>query len=102
MKIVHSALFGQVTQTIQLENWKNFGIRREAFTIWLGIFCLGNMHVLCHFLSVSMVTWSQNEPSEGQKKYPVDKYTKESNVMDLNFKFAQSTTIKNLYFLKRG
>ena len=38
------------------------------------------MHFSCHFLSVFIVTWSQNEPSESQeKKYPVDKYTKESN-----------------------
>ena len=28
------------------------------------------MQFLCHFLSVFMVTWSQNEPSEGRQKVP--------------------------------
>ena len=51
--------------------------------IWVEIFCLGNRHFLCHFLSIFMVTLSQNEPSEDQKKYPVDKYTKESNSLTL-------------------
>ena len=38
----------------------------------------------CHFLSVFMVTWSQNEPLEGwEEKSPVDKYTKDSNDMAL-------------------
>ena len=32
---------------------------------------------------VFMVTWSQKEPLESQKKYPVDKYTKESNCIAL-------------------
>ena len=31
---------------------------------------MGNMDFPCHFLSVFMVTWNQNEPSEGQKKVP--------------------------------
>ena len=31
---------------------------------------MGNMHKMCYFFSVSMVTSSQNEPSESQKKVP--------------------------------
>ena len=38
-----------------------------------------NKHIMCHFLSVFYVNLSQNEPSESQKKYPVDKYTNKSN-----------------------
>ena len=46
----------------------------------MNIFCLWNKHLLCHFLLVFIVTWSQNEPSESrEKKYPGDKYTEESN-----------------------
>ena len=40
------------------------------------------MHFLCHFLSLFMETWSQNEPLEGWKKEPVDmeiKHTKETS-----------------------
>ena len=50
-----------------------------AAYIWVKIIRMGNMHFLCQFLSVFIVTLSQNEPSESQKKNPVDKYTKESN-----------------------
>ena len=39
----------------------------------------GKYALSCHFLSVFMVTWSQNEPSEA----PVDKYIKDSNGMAL-------------------
>ena len=53
----------------------------DLFDIWVEIFCLGNMHFLCTFLSVFIVTLSQNEPSEGH--LTVDKYTKESNGMAL-------------------
>ena len=53
-------------------------------SIWMNIFCPGNRHFLSHFLSVFIVTWSQNEPSESwEKNYPVDKYTKESNSIAL-------------------
>ena len=38
--------------------------------IWVKIIRMGNMHKPCQFLSVSMVTWSQNVPSNGQKKAP--------------------------------
>ena len=41
-----------------------------CFTIWVKIIRMGNMHFLCHFLSVFMVTWSQNELSEGWEKNP--------------------------------
>ena len=38
------------------------------YNIWVEIVCLGNMHFMCHFLSVFMVTLSQNEPSEARTK----------------------------------
>ena len=52
----------------------------------------GKYALMCHFLLVFMVTWSQNEPSEGRKKYPIDKYTKESNDMG---KWAKFNTNNN-------
>ena len=45
-----------------------FLMKTAARFIWVDIFGLVNMHFLCHFLSVFMVTLSQNEPSEGRKK----------------------------------
>ena len=33
------------------------------FSIWVEIIRMGNMHFLCHFLAVFMMTWSQNEQS---------------------------------------
>ena len=44
--------------------------------IWVKISCPGNKQLPCHFLSVVMVTCSQNEP---KKNYPVNKYIKEIN-----------------------
>ena len=41
------------------------------------------MHFPSHFLSVFMVTWSQNEPTEDQKIYKIDKYTDENTGMAL-------------------
>ena len=53
--------------------------KNQKLNIWVELIRMGNMPFLCHFLSVFMVTWSQNEPTEIWKKHPVDKYTKESN-----------------------
>ena len=59
---------------------------QKLFTIniWVGIFCLGNMHFLCHFF-VSFhgdleSKWAIGGP---QKMYSVDKLTEESNGMAL-------------------
>ena len=48
-----------------------------------GDFQDGNIHFQCHFLSVFMLTWNQNEPSEGREKHSVHKYTKKSLVIAL-------------------
>ena len=36
--------------------------------IWVKIIRMGNMHFSCHFFSVFILTWSQNEPPESRKK----------------------------------
>ena len=36
--------------------------------LWVKIIRMGNKHFSCHFLSVFIVTWSQNEPLESQEK----------------------------------
>ena len=36
--------------------------------IWVKIIRMGNKQFSCHFLSVFIVTWIQNEPSESQDK----------------------------------
>ena len=36
--------------------------------IWVKMIRMGNMHFSCHFVSVFIVTWSQNERSESWEK----------------------------------
>ena len=38
------------------------GSSKLPCNIWVKIIMMGNMHFLFHFLSVFIVTWSQNEP----------------------------------------
>ena len=42
--------------------------RRRKIYIPEKIFCPWNKHFLCHFLSVFIVTWSQNELSESRER----------------------------------
>ena len=50
--------------------WNNFWDEgnQEALCIWVKIIRMGNMHFLCHFLPLFIVTWSQNESSLSQEK----------------------------------
>ena len=86
---VHYLVYFYLKTNLPLSGLSRLGGHKKWFVscllnIWVEIFCPWNMYFLCHFLSVFMVTWSQNEPSEGWgKKSPVDKYTKDSNGMAL-------------------
>ena len=48
--------------------YANIGPLEKSLSIWVEVIRMGNMHFLCHFLSVFMVTWSQNELSESWTK----------------------------------
>ena len=60
-------------------------VKGAAANIWVKIISMGGMHFPINFLSVLMVTWNQNEPSESREKHPVDKYTRESIALALVF-----------------
>ena len=83
-------------------------IKKEAHQIWEDIWVeiigMGNMHFLCHFLSVFIVTWSQNEPLKSREKSTQLTSTLRRVIAlpCFYFKFAQFKTIYNFWFVESG
>ena len=54
------------------------------------------MHFPCHFMSIFMVTWSQNEPSQGRKKSTQLKSTLTTETTWLCFFMASGLNLTQL------
>ena len=79
--------------TLNTVNFHSMSSSIFCFYIWVEMFCPWNRHFLCHILSVFILTWSQNEPSESQEKN--NQYTEESNDNALFF-FANWLHLKQM------